>query len=393
MISYYSSHYGLIDLLKTIFFKNAYDKLCNYFQDITGKKYVLITSSCRSALYLAYKSIGKNGIVHTSPLTCKIALFPIIVSGNQIYFNDIKNDDWTIDPSTIPLSISKESIAIQAIHFGGFPCDMVSLRQIADDYNLILIEDCAQGFGAFKDGIPTGSMGDISCFTFTKNLYGIGGGAFVTDNEEWYVRAKNIQSEFKRESNIKIIYRIILFLLSNYRKNKLIDYIYIIFKKISKTQHKKYDLYNNFSTFLTKPRNLYVSSVCSRWSKIQELIDKQKRYGTILSQALSNIGVNINYSSSASSSYTKFFCTTDIKAKNLIKSLNNSGIEAMHLEHKNGVYYQEKIIYDPLFTSFITYNHLPVYNKIHDYLISLPLNDYDRDSINQILSVLKNIIK
>jgi len=65
----------------------------------------------------------------------------------------------------------------------------------------------------------------------------------------------------------------------------------------------------------------------------------------------------------------------------------------MHLEHKNGVYYQEKIIYDPLFTSFITYNHLPVYNKIHDYLISLPLNDYDRDSINQILSVLKNIIK
>ena len=90
MIPYYSPHFSVADLLKTIFCKNAEDKLCNYFKKLTGKKYVLITSSCRSALYLAYQSIEKKGIVHTSPLTCKVSLLPIIASGNQIYFNDIK---------------------------------------------------------------------------------------------------------------------------------------------------------------------------------------------------------------------------------------------------------------------------------------------------------------
>jgi len=392
MIQYYSPHFGVIDLLKTVFFRNSEEKLCDYFRILTGKKYVLITSSCRSALYLAYKAIGKKGIVHTSPLTCKIALLPIIASGNQIYFNDIKEDDWTINPSTIPVTISEKSIAIQAIHFGGFPCDLPSLRKIADKHNLILIEDCAQGFGAFNSGIATGRFGDISCFTLTKNLYGIGGGVFVTNNEEWYIHAKNIQSIFKRETNIKVIYRIIQALLSSFRKYEPVNCIYNILKKVNRNKHQSYDLYYNFSIFLTKPSKLYISSVCSRLNKIQELVNKRKIIGMSLAQALSNLGVVISYSTSSSSSYTKFFCTTQNKSKNLIQSLNKAGIEAMHLEHKDKAYYQEKLIYDPLFTNHIIYKDLDVYDKIHDNLISLPLNDCDVSSIDKIIRVLKDII-
>ncbi len=393
IIPYYSPHFGVIDFLKTLFFRNSEEKLCNYFRVLTGKKYVLITSSCRSALYLAYKSIGKNGIVHTSPLTCKIALLPIIASGNQIYFNDIKEDDWTINPSTIPVTISEKSIAIQAIHFGGFPCDLPSLRKIADKHNLILIEDCAQGFGAFNHGISTGSLGDISCFTLTKNLYGIGGGAFVTDNEEWYNQAKSIQSKFKKETNIKVIYRIIQALLSSFRKYKPINGIYNIVKKINRNKYQKYDLYYNFSSFLTKPSKLYISSVCSRLNKINELIKKRKMIGMNFARALSNLGVVISYSPYSSPSYTKFFCITQIKSKNLIQKLNKAGIEAMHLEHKDKVYYQEKLIYDPLFANHISYKNLEVYDKIHDNIISLPINDCDVASMDKIIRVLKYTLR
>lgn len=392
MIPYYSPHFSVADLLKTIFCKNAEDKLCNYFRKLTGKKYILITSSCRSALYLAYQSIEKKGIVHTSPLTCKVSLLPIIASGNQIYFNDIKKDDWTIDPSTIPASISKKSVAIQAIHFGGFPCDMRSLRKIANDYKLILIEDCAQGFGSFNNKIISGSFGDISCFSLTKNLYGIGGGIFATNNEEWFNKAQKIQMSFPREKYYKIFYRILssallssnLFIIYNVLKK--INYIYV-----SIYHHLNNNIKNQMSVELRKelikPPRLYSKYFVVRLQKMLKLIDKRKSIANLIKIQLNKSKYIFQYSDNNISSYAKLYTVNqDYQSVNLIRLLRKDGIECMHLSHKFGELYQKKLI--PQFE--IDRKAYKNYSLIHDNLHSIPLNEsMTAKQLLKMISILK----
>ncbi|MDD2228313.1 MAG: DegT/DnrJ/EryC1/StrS family aminotransferase [Candidatus Cloacimonetes bacterium] len=276
MIPYYNPHYYLWDLVKTIFCKDADEKLRQKFREITDKRYILICSSCRSALYLAYKALGKTGTVHTSPLTCKVALMPIIAAGNMICFHDVRRDDWTIDPNDIEQGLGGDSIAIQAIHLGGFSCDMPTLKRIADANNLILVEDCAQGFGATFQGTATGKLGDISCFTLTKNLFSLGGGIFATNNKDWYLAAKLEQESFPRESSVKIVYRIVLALLSTSRNNRLCEFLYQLLKRkpVKKAMQDDKDV---LIKELKLPARIYAKSCVSRWDKIQRLVKQRKK--------------------------------------------------------------------------------------------------------------------
>ena len=73
MIPYFNSQFGFSDLLKTLLCRKPEEKLTRIFQKVSGKRYILFTASCRAALYLAYKAIDEKGVVHTSPLTCKVA--------------------------------------------------------------------------------------------------------------------------------------------------------------------------------------------------------------------------------------------------------------------------------------------------------------------------------
>ncbi|MGM0760794.1 MAG: DegT/DnrJ/EryC1/StrS family aminotransferase, partial [Thermodesulfobacteriota bacterium] len=67
----------------------AEQRIKDYFAWLTGKKHILLTNSCRSALYLAYKALGTHGQVITSPLTCKVAIDPITETDNTPVFADI----------------------------------------------------------------------------------------------------------------------------------------------------------------------------------------------------------------------------------------------------------------------------------------------------------------
>lgn len=370
MIPYYSPHFGILDLIKTLVCFNAEAKLADKFRTLTGKKHILFTSSCRSALYLAYKAIGRNGFVHTSPLTCKVALLPIIASENKIFFHDVKQNDWTLDPNAVKAGIRKESIAIQAIHFGGFPCDMHALRQIADEYNLVLIEDCAQGYGSSYDGVAAGHLGDISCFTLTKNLFSLGGGVFATDNEVWYLKAKGLQQNFEHEKLVKTVYRVIMALLATYRTKLGLEMLYQFIKR----QVKDLDAVDELKVLekeLTKPARLYLKSCWSRWSKIQALVESRKEAAKSL---LSDLGISNGLKQSnplSDSSYTKLFLMSGKDSKESILELNEHGIEAMHLEHKHQVIYQVKLL--SFADSNLPNHNLKAYECIHDRLLSLPV--------------------
>ncbi len=372
MIPYYNPNFGFSDLFRTLFCRKPEEKLTRIFQKASGKKYILFTASCRSSLYLAYKAIGKEGMVHTSPLTCKVALLPILGAGNSIRFHDVKRSDWTLDPDTIETELSEESVAIQAIHLGGFPCDMQALRKIADEHNLALIEDCAQGYGAYYDGMPTGRLGDISCYTLTKNLFSLGGGVFATDNKEWYETAKKEQLTFPCESSIKIAYRVVMALLGTYRNFGLVEKLYQILKGKPKQEKGEDDL-ELLKKELRQPARLYLKSCAARWGKIVDLVEDRKSEARELLDALAMGSDSLQNNVQSESSFTKLFVLSDKESPTVIKQINESGIEAMHLEHKHKVYYQEKLLaYDENMDSQKT---LRVYNELHDKLLSIPVNN------------------
>ncbi|MFA5570235.1 MAG: DegT/DnrJ/EryC1/StrS family aminotransferase [Sphaerochaetaceae bacterium] len=392
MIPYYSPNFGFKDLFVTLLCRNEKAKLTEYFRKITGKEYILFTSSCRSALYLAYKSLGRSGIVHTSPLTCQVALHPIIAAGNEIMFHDIKGDGWTLNPELIVGSITEISVAIQAIHFGGFQCDMPSLRRICDDTGLALIEDCAQGFSSHYDGVNAGVLGDISCFTLTKNLYGLGGGVFATNNKAYYDEALNLQNQFCNEDFVRITHRTIMTILSSKRNRTIFEWFYQKLKSISKASVETgvIDSCEFIKRDLVRVPSIYLKSVAGRLDKINNLIDKRKERARKLVEELESIGFLFQVNEAIRPSYTKLFCYhPDIESESFISRLNSLGVELMHLEHKHKVYYQKNqlklSVLDKSMDSF------PIYKNIHDKLISVSLleNSETRKAIDLIKKVVE----
>ena len=387
MIPYYSPHFGLIDLLKTFFCFNAEAELEEKFRKLTGKKYILFTASCRSALYLAYKAIGETGLVHTSPLTCQVAILPIWASGNETSFQDVKADDWTLDPEAVKKSITSDSIAIQAIHLGGFLCDVPALKAIADENDLVLIEDCAQGFGGTFDGVPTGVLGDIACFTLTKNLYSLGGGVLATDNRQWFHAAKEHQKSFPKVSFLRLSFRVLITLLSSHRHLSVVEKLYQFFKNASKS--KSYEEQESaLNKELKQVPRLYLKSCAARWDKIQKLvkINKETARETVVTLKLD--GVVWQHNPRTEPSYTKLFLALGQDSPQFIEMLNNNGVETMHLEHKHKVYYQEKLFE----------GEAENYHRLHDRMVSLPgaaatkVSDKSNNTIGTERFELKRII-
>lgn len=396
MIPYYSPNFGIGDLIKTTICRNGEQRLVNHFKEITQKEHILITSSCRSALYLAYKSLGKNGVVHVSPLTCQVALIPITAAGNQICFHDVQANDWTLDPACVAEGIQDRSIAIQAIHLGGFPCDMPELKRIALENGLVLIEDCAQGFGSSYQGQPVGTVGDISCFTLTKNVFGLGGGVMATNNREYYDRAKAIQEGFDPESPVKLINRVLSGLVASVRNHPCNEYLY---QRLAKGRQAYRETHKRSEEDVLlrqrkQPSGLYTASVASRLSRINSLNQIRRQKVRQLIRMLTPLGFTFQTNISSESSYTKLFCYhPDIQSEEFIRDLNFSGIEVMHLEHKHKVFYQTKQTIERKQFSVESGRILKNFEELHDHLISLPLHEsLSVKDMNQIQHTLKKAI-
>jgi dTDP-4-amino-4,6-dideoxygalactose transaminase len=97
---------------------------------------------------------------------------------------------FNLDPADVERKITPRTKAIMAVHLMGNPARMDELKAIADRHGLLLLEDCAQAFGASYKGRPVGSMGQAGAFSFNyaKVITGGEGGLIVTDDESLYKR-------------------------------------------------------------------------------------------------------------------------------------------------------------------------------------------------------------
>lgn len=163
---------------------------------------VITVSAGTHGLSLALRLANIHGIGHSvisSPLTCTATNMPILQQGANIIWADVK-DDFNIDPESIREAIKNNNgkgsdvKAVMVIHWGGYPCDMADIHEIAQEYNIKVIEDCAHAYGSKYKGTDIGSCiySDYAMFSFQaiKHLTCGDGGALCCKEEEDYKRGK-----------------------------------------------------------------------------------------------------------------------------------------------------------------------------------------------------------
>ena len=156
----------------------------------TGAKYAVAISNGTAALHAACFAAGiKEGDeVITTPITFAASANCVLYMGAKPVFADINPRTYNIDPDEIRSKVTERTKAIIPVHFTGQPCDMDEILKIAQEYNLIVIQDGAHAIGAEYKGKKIGSIGDMTTFSFhpVKHITTGEGGAITTNNEELY---------------------------------------------------------------------------------------------------------------------------------------------------------------------------------------------------------------
>jgi len=165
------------------------------FASYIGVGHAVGVGSGTEALHLALKAcdVGAGDEVITVSHTAVATVSAIELTGAVPVFVDIDPETYTLDPSKLEWVIGPRTKAIVAVHLYGQPCDLSAIISIARNYNLWVVEDCAQAHGAMYHGKRAGAWGDISCFSFypTKNLGALGdGGMVATDNADLMRKAR-----------------------------------------------------------------------------------------------------------------------------------------------------------------------------------------------------------
>ena len=166
------------------------------FASYIGSQYAAATSSGTTALHVALETAGiKEGDkVLTTPFTFIASSNSILYCDGKPIFADVKEDSFNIDPDKIRRELEKDPDikALIIVHLFGLSCDMDAIMDIVEEYNLTLIEDCAQAHGAEFKGQKVGSFGEVSVFSFypTKNMTTSEGGIIVSDSKEIIDKAR-----------------------------------------------------------------------------------------------------------------------------------------------------------------------------------------------------------
>jgi dTDP-4-amino-4,6-dideoxygalactose transaminase len=164
------------------------------FAQFCDSKYAVAVANGTLALDLALKVLdikaGDEVIVTSRTFIASIS--SIINAGATPIFADVELDNQNISARTIAEVISNKSKAIICVHLAGWPCEMDEIMHLAEQYNLSVIEDCAQAHGTTYKGKPVGSIGHIGAWSFCQDKImttGGEGGMLTTNNEQLWRKA------------------------------------------------------------------------------------------------------------------------------------------------------------------------------------------------------------
>lgn len=159
---------------------------------------VLTTNSGTSAIHLALQMCEvRDRYVITTPLTCMATNTPIIANGGKIVWADIDPDAGNISPESVNERLEEHPCrvaAIMVVHWGGNPCDMGTINELAASYGVPVIQDAAHALGSVDQGtkIGSGKLSRFTCFSLQaiKHLTSVDGGILACRDRADYDRAK-----------------------------------------------------------------------------------------------------------------------------------------------------------------------------------------------------------
>lgn len=172
------------------FIKGPHSKLLGEeFATFCGAKYGIPASSGSTALFSALKVAGvmPGDEVISVPNTFIATINAVILAGGRPVFADVDPNTFNMSVESLKKVITSKTKAIVPVHLYGLMAPMPEIMELAEEKDLIVIEDACQAHGADINGKRAGSFGDLSAFSFypTKLLNTAGdGGILTTDNDE-----------------------------------------------------------------------------------------------------------------------------------------------------------------------------------------------------------------
>ncbi|MGC2660298.1 MAG: DegT/DnrJ/EryC1/StrS family aminotransferase [Bryobacteraceae bacterium] len=172
------------------------------FAVFCSRRYGLALANGTLALELALQAmeIGPGDEVITTCRTFIASASAVVMRGAKPVMADVDIDSQNITESTVREAITPQTRAIIAVHLAGWPCDMDRILKVASEFNLRVIEDCAQAHGATYRGKPVGSFGDAAAFSFCQDKImttGGEGGMLLLNDERLWQRAWSFRDHGK----------------------------------------------------------------------------------------------------------------------------------------------------------------------------------------------------
>lgn len=175
------------------------EKCNNWFENNFNVKKTLLTTSCTHALELAaiLADIQPGDEVIMPSYTFVSTANAFVLRGAKVKFVDIRPDTMNINEKNIEKAITSKTKAIVPVHYAGVSCEMDTIMSIAKKYNLIVIEDAAQGVMSKYNERYLGTIGHIGCYSFhdTKNYTSGEGGALLINDERFIERAEIVREK------------------------------------------------------------------------------------------------------------------------------------------------------------------------------------------------------
>ena len=317
------------------------------FSQYIGTKYGIGVNSGSDALFLAVKSLGiKDGDeIITVSHTFISTVDSIVRNRATPVFVDIDPDTYTMDVTQIKNSISNRTKAILPVHLYGHPADMKPIMELAEKYDLKVIEDACQAHGAEYNGRKVGGIGDIGCFSFypVKNLGGYGdGGLIVTDNAEL---AENLR------------------MLRNYG------------------QPKKY--YHDFIGVNSRLDEIQAAVLRVKLKYLDEWNKKRRTAAKKYDELLDNLDVVIPVEKVYAKHVYHLYVLRCNYRDNLIQSMKKNDVQTL-------IHYPVPVHMQKPYLNLGYQNKLPVTERISEEIISLPMHPFIYDEeIEKIVEYIK----
>lgn len=166
--------------------------LCDYL----GVKHLALFTNGTIALVTALQALRITGEVITTPYSFVATAHSLLWNGIKPVFVDVDPKTLNIDPAKIEAAITPHTTAIMPVHCYGHPCDVVSIQQIADNYNLRVIYDAAHAFGVQDKSGSVLNHGDLSVLSFhaTKVFNTFEGGAIICPDAKTKQRIDHLKN-------------------------------------------------------------------------------------------------------------------------------------------------------------------------------------------------------